>query len=412
MAHLLVLILTSVNARLCRRAYQSLTQDQLPHNLQVTVKVIVNSTNPHYVDAVRRALPQELEIIETKSNGLPGVGHNSCLDYFQQHPEYDYLFHLDGDDLVYDTALRTLELLIDCKPVFVGSTGLDRLTNLPNNPEQRGVPLGYGWFRTSANTDQVPDVWQKWPPTNPFQLPLHKTFTPSRPLLFSRAVFELPLPLRWSETLMKHDDYLVFLNALENQLQHNQKGIYFCTSTQVYVYNILNGQSSTKAKKIDFQQQQTAFNQETSHIQVLRREWDSIFSTPHTVKLLVVPPAVDAPEDHKTVHLQKHVVQFALAEIEKGDTLALSGDDRQALIWWEKALAEGLWSGALFLKMAAVHKKLGHTATAAALLQKAQQLPKTKEEATSELVKLQPKHIDTSLSQGFKSYLEICLPEF
>lgn len=393
MVRLLVLILTSSNARLCRRAYQSLTQDQVEHGLDVTVKVIVNSTNPKYRESVTAVLPSTVEVIETDSTGKPGRGHNSCLQYFEAHPEYDYLFHLDGDDVVYDTALRALELLIDCEPIFVGSTGLDRLTNVPNNPEQRGRALTYGWYRTSAKTDDDPLVWQKWPPSNPFSLPLKECFTPCRPLLFGRRIFDVPIPIRWSETLIKHDDYLVFLAALENHLRHNVKGIYFCPTTQIYVYNTLNPTSSTKTQHVNYDIQQAFFQEETSDIVYLRHYWDMTFQTKDAVPMLMLPH-IPAAEDHKTLHLQKHVVQFALQHVQKGDRCYQDKNYKQAVEWWGKAVEEGMYSGTLFLKLGKTYVNLQQPDSARHYLKIAQRLPKTQKEATVTLTTLE-KH-DTS----------------
>jgi hypothetical protein len=407
---LLVLILTSSNARLCRRAYQSL-QDQLPHQLRVTVRVVVNSTNPKYAAAVRQALPQlePEDLVETASTGLPGVGHNSCLDYFREHSEFDYLFHLDGDDVVYDTALPALQLLIDCQPVFVGSTGLDRLINTPNNPEGRGTPLTYGFVRTSANTDGDASVWQKWPPMNPFQKPLQKTFTPSRPILFGRGIFELPIPVRWSEQLYKQDDYLVFLTALENHLQ-GAGGIYFTPCTQIYVYNILNASSSTKTKKVDFQQQQRHFEEDTQPIQRLRLQWDSIFQTPGVVPMLLLQPELALPEgDHKTAHLKKHVTQFAVREVEQGEAHFREGRWRDAIRWWTRALEEGMHSGPLYLQMGQAYLKLNDQRTAQLYFRKAASLPKTADAASKLLL------LPAGTRSGWevldaKSYLDFCEP--
>ena len=373
MSHLLVLILTSSQIRLCVRAYNSL-QDQLPHGLQVTTKVVVNSLQPGYAAGIQAALP-DVDVIETVSTGLPGVGHNSCLDYFRDHPEYDYLFHLDGDDLVYSTCLCALEMLTECQPTFVGSVGLDRLVNTPNLHSD-GQPLGYGLWRTSAKTDNDPGVWQKYPPSNPFSTLLEDTFTPSRPLLFGRAVFELPVPIRWSTELVKHDDFQVFLAAMENIMRHGAEDIYFCPTTQVYVYNIMNLGSSTKTKHVDFKKQQSIFIRDTAEIRFLKKHWDTTFKEPVPTLIL---PHIPAPPNHKTVHLQKHVVDFALQKYKIAEDHFQEKRYRLAIQWFTKVYEEGVYSGALFLRLGICYAQKGNSIAARSCFEIAAKLPKTQE---------------------------------
>ena len=50
----------------------------------------------------------DVEIIQTVSNGKPGMGHNSVINLFKHRLQYDYMLLLDGDDFLYPSALEQL----------------------------------------------------------------------------------------------------------------------------------------------------------------------------------------------------------------------------------------------------------------------------------------------------------------
>ena len=103
----LITILSSSNAELLKLSYNSIIS-QIKHNLDYTIVLIVNSLNSNYINDVKTEfVDYEIDIIETESNGKPGKGHNSCLNYFHNNKIYDYLIMFDGDDLVYPTFFIT-----------------------------------------------------------------------------------------------------------------------------------------------------------------------------------------------------------------------------------------------------------------------------------------------------------------
>ena len=111
---LLVLILTSSKINLLKRGIKSVKKQYPVKLFSYDLKVVVNTTNDRYYKEVIDTIKDEnIEIIKTKSNGSPGLGHNSCLKVFQDRPEYDYFTMLDGDDLYYPTALQQLERMLN-----------------------------------------------------------------------------------------------------------------------------------------------------------------------------------------------------------------------------------------------------------------------------------------------------------
>ena len=52
------------------------------------------------------------KIIQTKSNGKPGMGHNSVIKSFCKN-DYNYLLMIDGDDFLYPYALFNLQFYFE-----------------------------------------------------------------------------------------------------------------------------------------------------------------------------------------------------------------------------------------------------------------------------------------------------------
>ena len=109
----LITILSSSNAELLKLSYNSIIS-QINHNLNYTIVLIINSLNSNYINDVKTEfVDYNIDIIETVSNGKPGTGHNSCLNYFHNNKIYDYLIMFDGDDLVYPTFLSQISKAFD-----------------------------------------------------------------------------------------------------------------------------------------------------------------------------------------------------------------------------------------------------------------------------------------------------------
>ena len=114
----MVIILTSSQAQYAYRGYESIKR-QTQHSFDYDIFINVNTLNKDYINEIREQFKEvidDITIVETESNGKPGKGHNSILELFHQHPEYDYMFCLDGDDLFYPYAFQQYEKLFQKKP--------------------------------------------------------------------------------------------------------------------------------------------------------------------------------------------------------------------------------------------------------------------------------------------------------
>ena len=114
----LTAVLTTHNLNACKRAVDSFKG--------VDTVVIVNTLNSDYYGEVKKAV--DVKVIETPSAGTPGVGKQSVLDYFLNVTDYDFLFVIDGDDLIYPGGYEILrDYVIEHSPDVLGIVNEDVL---------------------------------------------------------------------------------------------------------------------------------------------------------------------------------------------------------------------------------------------------------------------------------------------
>lgn len=257
---ILVGILTSSKPDLARLCYDSVASqityasppsEMLQHSCsrlhQTTdIVVIVNSTNPHHLEDVRSQMPPGTNIQETESNGKPGKGHNSVLRYFQQHPEYDYLVMVDGDDFLYPRALSRLEHYLKYEPDILFIAFQDIL--MPGlYPKDSNIP--FITFRNkcclSYNVEAVTvGEWHQIKgATNPFNRDINNMNTYARPFVFSRG--SLNQDIYYDENATLYDDFIVFLKAFELDNLHKLK-CFAAIDTNMYLYNSTSLDAATK----------------------------------------------------------------------------------------------------------------------------------------------------------------------
>ncbi len=232
---LLVLILSS-DITYLERAVQSV-QRQLPSDFEVELKIIVNSTNSNYVEDVVNNF-SEIHIIETVSNGNPGKGHNSCLQFFNANPEFDYLTILDGDDLFYPVAFQRMS-------EYLKKYTFDILHSMTNDKiiyhdfhSSNYKYIAYN-FKLIGSFDFFVNQWKlnKCLP-NPFENVYQNTVTtPSRIILTNRKI--LQSTIKYDEDLSVFDDMIAFFHLYESTINKEITSLAVCDS-YIYHYNLLN----------------------------------------------------------------------------------------------------------------------------------------------------------------------------
>src|SRR6056300_140532 len=103
----LITVLTSKDEKKLDRCLSS-----IPTYKHDTV-VICNTTLPkYYAKANKICTKHNVKMVVTESNGTPGLGKNSVLDYFLQNKEYDYVIPIDGDDYFFPNGVDKIVEII------------------------------------------------------------------------------------------------------------------------------------------------------------------------------------------------------------------------------------------------------------------------------------------------------------
>ena len=80
----LITLLSSYNEYILYTSYETIvSQLNIPNNITYNIIIVVNSLDTTYYNAVCNTFKDiNVEIIETLSNGKPGMGHNSLFNIF------------------------------------------------------------------------------------------------------------------------------------------------------------------------------------------------------------------------------------------------------------------------------------------------------------------------------------------
>ena len=267
----LITLLSSSNEKLLKLVYNTVL-NQKKHNLNYTILIVVNSLNQdYYNDVCKEFKSYNVEIIQTQSNGKPGMGHNSLFEIFRYRKEYDYLISVDGDDFLYPYALHQLskcfkknqinttnsddhyvdnsvETSIDCVCIYGNDTIRDY-----NSPFDKSdiylnnhfyLRMGYNIPKTFSESDLL---------INPFTYDINNGVqTIIRFIMCSRNFVDRNINNElYCEKSHILDDYRFYLNFVDNILNKNINGL-IINSDHIYLYNNMNHNSVSKTQHIKF----------------------------------------------------------------------------------------------------------------------------------------------------------------
>ena len=274
----LITLLSSSNSNLLKLSYQSII-NQLHHYINYTIVIVVNSLNPDYYKEVCNTfndLNVEVEIIETKSNGKPGMGHNSLFEVFKNKKQYDYLIPIDGDDFLYPYALHQLsKIIVQNTPDILVLQGNDVLSWYEDAVSSTDIFLNNSFYLVKQDEYSEnkwifnKDIVNK----NPFT---SDTFiTPVRLILCSRNIFELNISKYYCDKCNVIDDYLFYLHFI-NIYVNNLLNVYIINSNHIYLYNDLSILSvhNTLSLNNDYEYIKTYKNQFNNIIDYFKDDWD------------------------------------------------------------------------------------------------------------------------------------------
>ena len=235
----LITLLTSTKLEFIKLSYYSAIKQQT--TLDYDVIIIVNTKKQGYAQQVRQALP-DATVVETESNGFPGKGHNSVLEFFKNNPQYDYLIPIDGDDFLYPFSLKSLEKYMPYNPDILLLPFSDILQDFYsdslNCPINNKAYLCYN----IPQMNLVQSVYKV--KLSPFAHPLENINTAGRLIFVSRKA--LDIGIYYQEDNTWYDDLYPFLQLMEAAvLQSHKYNIFFIEECYFYMYNRLNDESAT-----------------------------------------------------------------------------------------------------------------------------------------------------------------------
>lgn len=287
MAKYLVIILTSSKLVFLKKCYNSV-KNQLPSGIDYDIVINVNTLNDTYYEEVLKEL-SEAFVIRTESNGGPGKGHNSCHEYFQEHPEYSHMINIDGDDFLYPFFMQRLEHYLPYNPDVIILPFSDVISSVLNkNMLHYPMKKGYYYF----NIDEMNLMEQVYKvKVSPFTNDLISVNVPGRVLVTSRKA--LDIGFKYQETVKAFDDLLPFLQIFEyDTINAGKLNIYFVTDYHLYIYNRVNNDSTSSylfssetetVKK--FKEISIEINKELKNKFLSIRNWNL-----RTIKVLHNPP--------------------------------------------------------------------------------------------------------------------------
>ena len=238
---LLITLLSSNGLIYLKESYKSL-ETQLPVDFEYDIVIIINTLNNNYYNKViNDTYLKHKNIIRTESNGNPGKGHNSVINYFKNNNEYDYLFMIDGDDFVYPWAFQRLEHYLKYEPDILCLMFHD-LIKLNTTQNKLYYNIKNKNSLITHNNSESKDGWFLYKGVNPFKNPIFKCGTPGRIVLLSKK--SLSQKITYDENVSLFDDFYPFLQLTELSLLHKLNVFLVCDS-DIYIYNTYNGSGAT-----------------------------------------------------------------------------------------------------------------------------------------------------------------------
>ena len=233
---MLISILTSYNEYILYYTFLSINNqinNQTNNNINYTIIIIVNSLDSQYfLNVCKKFKEYDIEIIETKSNGRPGMGHNSVITHFKNNPQYEYLIPIDGDDFLYPSALEQLTKIVVYNPTIVVGGNEDYISNFKE-------------LYKSDNCHKLEKSYFLYTEPNinvPINFKLHSKGTPFRLILLNKSVFKNIDKLfinseykLYCEKSKVFDDYLFHLYVLYLHY-YTTCNIYYISLKNIYLY--------------------------------------------------------------------------------------------------------------------------------------------------------------------------------
>ena len=243
MVDFLVTILCSNKIEMLHRCIESV-ENQKGIDFQYDIFIIVNTLNNDFYLEVLRFFGNKYKVIRTESNGMPGMGHNSCIDTFKKFYKYEQLFILDGDDQLYPYAFKQIEKCIQKENSdVINLTLYDKfqINKFSNNIESNNINInlqikfensGMNIFKNNYYSSYVNKF------NDPLNVGLDRSGTPTRMIYITRNSLETLYtyyPI-FDNRMKVYDDIKPFYISL-NEYNKNNINITFLNDEHIYLYS-------------------------------------------------------------------------------------------------------------------------------------------------------------------------------
>lgn len=351
------MVLTSGHSCYAKRAVESII-NQKKVDFDYDIFVNVNSIRKGYYEEIVEIMKEypNVTVVQTESNGYPGKGHNSCLEIFRQHPEYDYLAYIDGDDLFFPVAFQQYQKLLKKRPELdIAHLMINDNITVREKDHQNIKLNGKFYLYTAANSQA--NWWHKLDIGNPFKKSLSDCRTPSRILLASRRIFDSSVPIVYSNECKLYDDYRAFLSIVEAQ-KLGQLNTCALSDPIIYCYNAENDMGATlNFNSKHHEREQEIFNEEcVGTYTALQESWDYLKDLPY--EYLEGSDEFDITERVKFCN--EHFVMFEIRDrVKHAQECLIAGDALGARKYYERAIEGGAQSSTIDMNIGICQYKTG-----------------------------------------------------
>ena len=234
---LLCVCLTSSDVNRASRCVRSIdNQSAIPFDYDI--KVFVNTVDECYAGIVKDRFGDGMVVV-TESNGRPGKGKNSAVNWFIANEQYTHLMIVDGDDFLYPVAFERLDYIL--KHTDADVIGVQMCDSLVSNEKEhvRRIKIGddkwlEGWFHEQPNhvADFDYQSFMSWYSDENAMLP----FPVNRLMIFNRKAATQQIRLWYSESVDMCDDVMSDFCALVLHVIGVIKYV-LSSVTSIYVYD-------------------------------------------------------------------------------------------------------------------------------------------------------------------------------
>jgi len=235
----LVGVLTSFDADRARRTIRSI-ELQRGYTFDIDVVAFCNTLDEGYLKKLVDCVSDlDVTIVETESDGSPGGGKQSVLNWFVGRGEFDALIFIDGDDLFYPCAFSVIEDICDnTNADVIGLLSHDMLYDWECDLKRVRVDNRHwliSWFGEQLDHAFGRDYTDRFKNIGTVR-------TPDRLVWFTRKMFSGLFRPWFTRGIQIYEDYVASLSCLAAHLHSDINYVQVSTSN-IYIHDMTKRRS-------------------------------------------------------------------------------------------------------------------------------------------------------------------------